>query len=243
VNLQLTAIYYFMGDFLKARDHLNQAKNSIAELSATLDPRHMIAHALLTYKIQSTLAPDHSSEEYLSIAHRYVDRFGLEQARFSITLAQLEHLLLTGRFEEAWQMVDDLAQSSADLPATHLERHLFLCFAVRAAWEMEQRAPRGWLIHFRRFTPAPDAPFILQTHWALAIAAEALLPLSSSGAQASESLKSVGDLLVKLKLKYYYRAVLGKHILLAQKLGSSKLEDLRQLKEKLDKSFGITLAG
>lgn len=242
VYLLFASLRYFSGDFKKAHEFLKMAKTNTAEVGAATDPKLMIAHSLLTFKLQSTLSPDHSSEEYLAIAARYIERFGLKKEKVKITLIQMEHLLMTGQYEKAWGMVSKMAKKSVNLPVAYHDLYLFLSFAMRAAWEMQERPPRGWLLRFQKFKPGKNASFILQTHWALARAAEAQLRLSTSAPSALRQLKKVGELLIGMKLKYYYRAILVKEIALINKLGSGdQAEPLIKLKSQIDQSLGITL--
>ena len=242
VYLMYAWLRYFAGDFKKAHDYLKMAKTNTSEVGATTDPKLMIAHALLTFKLQSTLSPDHSSDEYLAIARRYIERFGLRKEKIKITLIRLEHLLMTGQYKKAWELISKMAKRSSDLPVAHHDLYLFLSFAMRAAWEMQERPPRGWLLRFQKFKPGKNASFILHTHWALARAAEAQLRLSTSAPAALRNLKTVGELLIKMKLKYYYRAVLVKEIALVTKLGATeKAEALTKLKKQIDGSLGIEM--
>ncbi len=240
VYLLLAFLRYFMGDFAKAKAFL--AKTREGEDSPTLDPTWMVAHSLLTFKVQATMAPDHPVGEYLSIAQRYIERFGLQSLRIKLTLAQLEHYLMTGQYEQAWKLTSTLVKESPDLPLEYFDYNLFLILTVRSAWEVQERPPRGWLLKFQRFTPTEDTTFLLQTHWALAKAAEAGLPLSMAGPEAMKALKNVQKLLIKTKLKYYYRATLIKEISLLRNLGQldqvAKLEELRQ---QIDATIDIKL--
>ncbi|MDJ0840961.1 MAG: protein kinase [Acidobacteriota bacterium] len=241
--LQLAAIRYFMGDFKKAQGYLNQSRvSSGSELAATEDPRLMVAHAMLTYKVNSTLAPDHYSEEYLSISRRYIERFGLEKMTVKIHLVKLEHFLMNARYEDAWKLVSELVETSFDLPDEFHDRFLFIALAMRAAWEMKERPPRGWLIQFQKYQPSEKSTFTLQTHWALAMAAESTLEFATGAPETLKYLMSVQQILLKHKLKYYYRALLLKEIALLKHMGGSpKLAQLEALKLQLDKSIDAKL--
>ncbi len=242
VHCLLMFIRYFMGDFSKARDLMVALQNSGDEKNEFVDPRFLIFQALLTYKIKNTMAPDHSSDEYLSIARRYIERFDLEKYQPKVLLVQMEHLLINGRYQEAWSQVTTLAEKSFDLPVNYHDRYLFLSLAMRAAWELGERPPRGWLIEFQKFQPNEHDGFILRTHWALARATEAQLPLSMSAPQALKTLKVVESLLVELKLKYYFRAILNKQIKLYRRLeNEAQIEELSRLQEQMDQLLGIPL--
>ncbi len=242
VHLQLAALAYFTGDFDHARGLLERVRAEHAQRLDEQDPKLMIAQALLAYKILSTMAPDHSSTEYLAIAQRYIERFELTRMHVKITLTRLEHSLINGRPREAWALVQQLANQSFDLPAEHMDRRLFLCLAVRAAWELEERPPRGWLIQYQKIQLEDNAPFLLLTHWALAKGAEALLPYSTAAPQALECLKKAETLLVKLKFKYYYRAVLAKQIAMMRKLEQHEAADkLERLRRQIDASLRVAL--
>lgn len=233
---------YFMGNFESAAKTVQELGNKENEQQLQIDPVPAILHALLTYKIRNTLAPDHSSDEYLTIAQRYVDRFGLTKLTPKIQLTQMEHLLLNARYQEAWVLVQEWADRSVPIPCELPDRQLFLCFVVRAAWEVGERPPRGWLIQFQKLAPAENDSFLLQTHWALARAAEALLPLSSTGPKTLKILKGVETILIEAKLKYYYRAVLAKQIAIYRSLDKEEhAEKLDNLRKKLDKKLNITL--
>ena len=240
IFLQLAALRYFMGDFKKAGELLSKAKVGGDEAAA--DPSLMVMHAALTYKIQSTVAPDHSSAEYLAIAERYIERFGLYRYRKMLTLIKLEHLLMTGQYEEAWKFTGLLVKQSEDLPVEKHMLHLFLCLTMRAAWEVHERPPRGWLIQFQKLQPGEHDSFTLFTHWTLARAAEAQLPLSMEGPKALGHLKQAGALLIKMKLKYYYRAILLKEIAILKLLGKDdQAGKMEKLQGQIDASLGIAL--
>jgi len=241
VNLTRAALAYFTGDFETARADIERVR---AEQAGRPDgePRHMVAQALLTYKIMSTVAPDHSSDEYLGIAGRYVARFELDRMRPKIALVRLEHLLINGRCQEAWALTKDLADESIDLPVEFADRCLFLCLVIRAAWEMEERPPRGWLIQFQALDLPETAPCALFAHWAMAKAAEALLPYSTAAPQALELLEKAAAALVRNKYKYYYRATLVKQMALLRKLGREKaLAKLEKLRLDIDPTLGVAL--
>ncbi|CAM2068807.1 Protein kinase [Sulfidibacter corallicola] len=239
---QLAFIRYFMGDFNKAREYLNAAQNATSTQQHQGGPHFLVLQALLTYKIKNTLAPDHTSDEYLVIAERYLERFGLEKLHPVIAIVRLEHLLMNGRYEEAWELIRTRAKDSMDLPVNYHDRYLFLSLAMRAAWEMKERPPRGWLIQFQKFNPAPHDSFILQTHWVLARATEASLPLSMGAPKALKSLKEVEALLVQAKLKYYYRAVLTKQIILLENLDQQEtLAQLITLRNQIDDLLKVAL--
>lgn len=240
VFLLLGFIRYFQGSFKKAKSMLAKARDG--EDGHTLDPHWMVAHSLLTYKVQASIAPDHPVDEYLSIARRYIERFGLQRMGIKITLARLEHYLLTGQYEEAWNLTSELVRKSPDLPLEFFDRQLFLILTVRSAWEVQERPPRGWLLKFQRYKPDEDAPFLLQTHYAMAKAAEASLPLSMAGPDALKALKATQKLLIKLKLKYYYRATLLKEINLLRGLGQvDQVGKLEQLRQQIDATIDINL--
>ncbi|CAM2006125.1 serine/threonine-protein kinase [Acanthopleuribacter pedis] len=241
VHCLMMFIRYFMGDFVKARDLMTALQNN-GEKEDFADPAFLIFQALLTYKIKNTLSPDHSSDEYLSIARRYIERFDLGQYLTKVTLVQLEHLLMNGRYEDAWQMSRQLADQSFNLPVSYHDRHLFLSLAMRAAWEKGERPPRGWLIEFQKFQPKEDDCFILRTHWALARATEAQLPLSMSAPQALKNLRIVESLLVEMKLKYYFRAILNKQIKLYRRLeNEEQVAELTKLQDQMDQLLAVPL--
>jgi serine/threonine protein kinase len=231
---------YFSGHLKESAEHLKTSQVTAPELQAHLPPTLMVIQALLTYKIKATLAPDHSADEYITIANRYIERFDLQSNLIYIDIVKLEHLLMNGRYPAAWEMVRELVERSPELPHSHLERYLFLSLVMRAAWESAERPPRGWLMQFQKFEPAEDACFILTTHWALAKAAEAVLPLSMNGAVALKALKVAEKVLVKNKLRYYYRAVLKKQIKVLSHIGQVEpLEKLEALRKRLDQSLGF----
>jgi len=98
------------------------------------------------------------------------------------------------------------------------------------------------MIRFQKYHPDKDASFILQTHWALARAAESMLEFSTSGPEVLGHLSRVKALLLKQKLKYYYRALLVKEIALVQHLGGNKkLDKAIALKKKLDDAIDAPL--
>lgn len=239
-HLICAAGLYFSGHLKEAAEHLKSSNIATPELQAHIPPTLMVMQALLTYKIKATLAPDHSADEYLTIAMRYIERFDLSDHLIYLDIIRLEHLLMSGSYPEAWAYVRELVDKSPELPSSHLERYVFLSLVMRAAWESAERPPRGWLMQFQKFEPPEGANFILATHWALAKSAEAVLPLSMNGAAALKALKVAEKVLVKNKLRYYYRAVLQKQIKVLTHIGQVEpLEKLEALRDRLDQSLGF----
>ena len=73
-------------------------------------------------------------------------------------------------------------------------------------------------------------------------AAEAALPLSMTGPKALTALKEVQKLLIKTKVKYYYRATLLKEINLMRSLGQvDQVGKLEGLRKQIDATIDVNL--
>jgi len=232
----LAWLNYMSGQFKKGFAYLDALKKG--ESQHPVDPRAMIFKSLLTYLLKRKIAPDHSADEYIHMAHRYQERFDLQNYKIHIDLIQLENLTLHQQSEKACQLIESYKNGSKKLPDTFFERKLFLCMALNAIWRQIEVPPREWLNEFKNFEPEAHHPINLAFHHALALNSNALLPLSGKIQNAADAMRRSSQQLNRFSLKYYQSIMLKNQIELFEKLEEETIlsnlqEEYRKLLPKL----------
>ena len=221
--IALAWLNYMSGQFKKGFSYLDSLKKG--EKDFPVDPRSMVFKSLMTYLLKRKIAPDHSADEYLHMASRYLERFALESYSVYIDLFRLEDLLLNGYSELACQIIEKYRNGSKQLPIAFTERKLLIFFALHAIWRQVEVPPRPWLDEFNEFEPQNYHSLILGFHHSLALNANALLPLSGNVQNAVTCMSRCLQQLKKFNLKYFQAIVMMNQMELFTKLEEPAMID------------------
>jgi serine/threonine protein kinase len=195
LQTQFAAVRMAAGHLDKALAMLQQQTSHSLE---QLPPVLMVLQTLLTYRLKRLLAPDHSADEYLQIARRYVQRFDLQHVACWVVLHEAEQCLWEGRNEQADELLRGLAR-----PERRLEADWSVCLLMRARYEQAASPDRASLDHFRAMQVEPRTFLPLQIAWLLARTAESALPLNQESPLVLRSLRAANALCRSLGLQLY----------------------------------------
>ncbi|PIE02238.1 MAG: hypothetical protein CSA81_08350 [Acidobacteria bacterium] len=213
----LAFLNYMSGQFHKGLSYLDSTKKG--ESRFRVSPNVMIMKSLALFLIKRKAAPDHRADEYLHMADRYIDRFGLDSYKIYVHLSIMEDALFNNRLQEASEIVAKYQEGVYSLPRVNYPRKLFLFMALQVIWTQIQVPPRAWLDEFYDYRPLPNHPLNLPFHHALAMCSNAMLPLSGKAQDAIKATKQSFKTLKKYNLKYYQAVLLKKQVDLFNAIG------------------------
>ncbi|MCB9397947.1 MAG: protein kinase [Acidobacteria bacterium] len=208
--IQFALIRFAAGHLDKA---LNLLKSNHRDSIDNLPPIIMVLQGLMTYRVRRLLAPDHSADEYLNIALRYVERFELNSYDCWIYLNHAEQLLWERKTEEARNVL-----AGKPVPNRQFERYWAACLQVQAAFETGTPPENRYLEIFRQIPFDTQTFFPLQVAWLLAKTSESLLPLNLDGPKTLKNLKVAVGLARTLGLNLYLSLLLDAIIRLYEHL-------------------------
>lgn len=230
--IALAWLNYMSGQFKKGFSYLDSLKKG--EKQFQVSPRYMVFKSLMTFLLKRKIAPDHSADEYLHMAEKYILRFGLDSLLVYLDLFRLEDLLLNDRSESALHLLEPYRNGNKALPDTFIERHLFIFMALNAIWRQVEVPPRTWLDEFNAFQPEEKHPFFLEFHYALALNANALLPLSGNIQAAADWMRRSLKHIKRFNLKYFQAILLKNQYELFEKIEEpTLLENVRDEYESM----------